>query len=77
MAQHDLSRAAASIDRLLILDDRDAYEVRDRAVLAMQMHAYAEAIELFERYLALMPFSDDRSRVREQISYLRAWLDQN
>jgi len=77
LAQHDLARAAASIDRLLILDDRDAYEVRDRAALAMQMHGYAQAIELFERYLALTPSADDRSRVREQIAYLRAWLDQN
>ncbi|HVE72652.1 MAG TPA: tetratricopeptide repeat protein [Thermoanaerobaculia bacterium] len=77
LAQHDLPRAAASIDRLLILDDRDAYEVRDRAGLAMQMHAYTQATELFERYLMLVPSADDRSRVREQIAYLRAWLDQN
>lgn len=77
LAQHDLPRAAASIDRLLILDDRDAYEMRDRAALAMQMHAYRQAIELFERYLVLMPSADDRSRVREQIAYLQAWLDQN
>jgi regulator of sirC expression with transglutaminase-like and TPR domain len=77
LAQHDLARAAASIDRLLILDDRDAYEVRDRAALAMQLHAYTQAIELFERYLVLMPSCDDRGRVREQIAYLRAWLDQN
>ena len=77
LAQHDLARAAASMDRLLILDDRDAYEVRDRAAVAMQMHAYRQAIELFERYLALMPSADDRSRVRDQIGYLRAWLDQN
>jgi regulator of sirC expression with transglutaminase-like and TPR domain len=77
LAQHDLPRAAASIDRLLILDDRDAYEVRDRATLAMQMHAYRQSIDLFERYLALMPSADDRSHVREQVAYLRAWLDQN
>jgi regulator of sirC expression with transglutaminase-like and TPR domain len=77
LAQHDLARAAASIDRLLILDDRDAYEVRDRAAVAVQMHAYRQAIELFERYLALMPSADDRSRVRDQVGYLRAWLDQN
>jgi regulator of sirC expression with transglutaminase-like and TPR domain len=77
LAQHELARAAASIDRLLILDDRDAYEVRDRAGLAMQMHEYRQAIELFERYLELMPSADDRGRVREQIAYLRAWLDQN
>jgi regulator of sirC expression with transglutaminase-like and TPR domain len=77
LAQHELARAAASIDRLLILDDRDAYEVRDRAALAMQMHEYAQATALFERYLALMPSAEDRARVREQIAYLRAWLDQN
>lgn len=77
LAQHDLARAAASIDRLLILDERDAYEVRDRAALAMQLHAYGQAIELFERYLALMPHAEDRSRVREQIAYLHAWLGQN
>ena len=77
LAQHDLPRAAASIDRLLILDARDAYEVRDRAALAMQMHAYATAIDCLERYLALMPYADDRNVVREQIAYLRAWMAQN
>jgi regulator of sirC expression with transglutaminase-like and TPR domain len=77
LAQHDLQRAAASIDRLLILDDRDSYEVRDRAMLAMQMHSYSQAIEYFERYLALSPHAEDRARVRDQISYLRAWMDQN
>ena len=61
LAQHDLARAAASIDRLLILDDRDAFEIRDRAALAMQMHAYAEAIVCLERYLALMPHADDHA----------------
>jgi regulator of sirC expression with transglutaminase-like and TPR domain len=77
LARHDLVRAAASIDRLLILDDRDAYEVRDRAAIAMQMHAYRQAIELFERYLTLVPHAEDGSRVREQLAYLRAWLDQS
>jgi regulator of sirC expression with transglutaminase-like and TPR domain len=77
LAQHDLARAAASADRLLILDDRDAFELRDRAALAMQMHAYAVAIECLERYVALQPHADDITRVREQIAYLSAWIDQN
>ncbi len=77
LAQHDIARAAASVDRLLILDERDAFEVRDRAALAMQLHAYSEAVECLERYLALMPHADDRGRVREQILYLRAWMEQN
>ncbi len=77
LAQHDLARAAASADRLLILDDRDPFELRDRAALAMQMHAYAVAIECLERYLALQPHADDIARIREQVAYLRAWIDQN
>ncbi len=77
LAQHDLPRAAASIDRLLILDGNDSYELRDRATVAVQMHAYREAIECFERYLALTPHADDVARIREQIAYLRAWLEQN
>lgn len=77
LARHDLPRAAASVDRLLILDERDPYELRDRAALAMQMHAYAQAIECLERYLALMPHAGDSARVRERIAYLRAWIEQN
>lgn len=77
LARHDLVRAAASIDRLLILDENDPYELRDRAAVAVQMHAYREAIACFERYLALTPYADDLARVREQIAYLRAWLEQN
>ena len=77
LAQHDLARAAASIDRLLILDENDPFEVRDRAAVAVQMHAYAEAVACLERYLALMPHADDTARVREQIAWLRAWFEQN
>ena len=77
LARHDLPHAAASSDRLLILDQKDPYEVRDRATIAAQMHAYGVAIEWFERYLSLMPGAEDHSRIREQIAYLRAWLEQN
>jgi regulator of sirC expression with transglutaminase-like and TPR domain len=75
LAQKELPRAAASIDRLLILDDRDVYEIRDRALLAMQMHEYALAIDLFERYLVIAPQAEDRHRVRDQVVWLRAWLE--
>ena len=77
LARNDIHRAAASVDRLLILDGRDPYEVRDRAALAVQMHAYRQAIECFERYLELMPHAEDHPRIREQIAWLRGWLDQN
>jgi regulator of sirC expression with transglutaminase-like and TPR domain len=77
LARHDLPRAAASVDRLLILDERDSYELRDRATLAMQMHVYDLAMECLQRYLALAPHAEDHARVREQIAYLRAWIEQN
>jgi regulator of sirC expression with transglutaminase-like and TPR domain len=77
LAHHDVERAAASIDRLLILDANDAYELRDRAAVAMQMHAYHTAIECFERYVALMPHAEDGARVREQIAWVRGWLEKN
>src|SRR5438067_3468727 len=77
LARHDLVRAAASIDRLLILDQNDPYEVHDRASVAVQMHEYQSAIECFERYLALTPHAENLARVREQIAWLRAWLEQN
>ena len=77
LAQHDLPHAAASIDRLLILDENDPFEVRDRATVAVQMHAYAEAVACLERYLALRPHADDTARVREQIVWLKAWFEQN
>jgi regulator of sirC expression with transglutaminase-like and TPR domain len=77
LARHDLERAIASIDRMLILDERDPYETRDRGTLAMQLHHYREAIQYLERYLEMAPFADDLVKVREQIDYLRAWLDRN
>lgn len=79
IVRHELERAAASVDRILILDDRDSFELRDRGVLAMQMHQYADAIYYLERYLSTVSYADpdEVSRVREQIAYLRAWLQQN
>ncbi len=77
LVRHDLVRAAASIDRLLILDQNDPYEVHDRGSVAVQMHEYRSAIECFERYLALTPHAENVARVREQIAWLRAWLEQN
>jgi regulator of sirC expression with transglutaminase-like and TPR domain len=77
LAHHKLSAAAAAADRLLILDERDIFELRDRAGLAMQMHEYPEAVEMLSRYLELAPHAEDRRQVREQLDYLRAWLSQN
>jgi regulator of sirC expression with transglutaminase-like and TPR domain len=75
--QHDLESAIKTIDRLLIIDERDAEELRARAALALQLHRYDEAIEHLERYLAFASSADDTRQVKEQLYYLRAWLEQN
>lgn len=77
LSQHDLESAVAAIDRLLILDERDAEELRDRAALAMQLHRYDEAIDHLERYLAFVSTPEEARHVKEKLYYLRAWLEQN
>lgn len=77
LSSNDLSRAIGSVDRLLLLDERDSFELRDRGLVSMQLHRYDEAVEFLERYLLAAPHADDRSRIREQIEYLKAWMDQN
>ena len=73
----DLQAAASAADRLLVLDENDPYELRDRAVMAMELHRYDEAIRCLERYLAAMPSADDRTRVRDEIDWLRGWTSNN
>lgn len=77
LSSNDLSRAIGSVDRLLMLDGKDSFELRDRGLVSMQLHRYDEAIEFLERYLVATPHADDRSRIREQIAYLRAWMERN
>lgn len=74
LAQRDVEAAIGAIDRLLILDDHDSDELRDRGELAMQLHRYAEAIEYLERYLEHESSPEVKRHVKEQIWYLRAWL---
>ena len=77
LTHHNLETALAAIDRLLVLDSRDTYELKDRAVIAMQLHRYDEAIEFLTRYLEAAPHAEDIRHVKSEISYLQAWLTQN
>jgi hypothetical protein len=57
---------------------RALYELVSRSEREeLRLRAHPRDVLHHERYLGLMPSADDRSRVREQIGYLRAWLDQN
>lgn len=75
LSRHNLQGAIAAIERLLILDENDPYELRDLGMLAMQLHRYQEAIPVLERYLALEPGAGDRPSIEGQIAWIRAWLE--
>ncbi len=77
LARGDLAGAAAAFDRLVILGDVEPWDYRDRGFLAMQLHRYDEAIENLERYLQAAPSAEDAPRIREEIRYLRDWLNLN
>ena len=77
LARHDLHRAAASADRLLLLDEDDPFELRDRGIMAIQLHQYRDGIATLERYIRNNPHGEDVGRLREEIAWLRAWIDSN
>ncbi|MGH9457080.1 MAG: SirB1 family protein [Thermoanaerobaculia bacterium] len=77
LAKKNLGGAVAAMDRILLLDAHDPYELKDRGLAAMQLHRYDEATEFLERYLEAMPSAEDRLAVREQIEWLRGWLGPN
>lgn len=77
LARGETERAIADIDRLLMLDREDPYELRDRGLAAMKVHRYLDAIEYLELYLEHARHAEDSDRIRAQIEYLEAWLTSN
>lgn len=57
--QHDLMRALACVDRILLLAPDTARELRDRGILYQRLECFAAALRDFERYLQLAP--DDKA----------------
>ncbi|MBW3671543.1 MAG: tetratricopeptide repeat protein [Acidobacteria bacterium] len=77
MSKGDLPGALSAFDRLMILGEAEPWDLRDRGLLAMQLHRYEEAIENLERYLQVAPSAEDAPRIRDEIRYLRDWLTLN
>jgi regulator of sirC expression with transglutaminase-like and TPR domain len=63
----DLPRALAAVERILILTPEAPAEVRDRGLLYLGLHAYAQATSDLTRYLALAPGAEDAEAIREQL----------
>jgi regulator of sirC expression with transglutaminase-like and TPR domain len=77
LARGESERVIADIDRLLMIDGDDPYQIRERGLVAMKLHRYREAIVALQDYLDRAPRAEDRQRIREQIEYVRAWLNSN
>lgn len=74
LAEGDFEAAVAAIDRILILDERDPWELRERGLLRVRLHDYEAAVEDLEQYLRSAPYAEDARKIRDEIEVLRSWL---
>ena len=65
LSRNDLPRALAASDRIMLADPYLTSEWRDRGMIRLQMHQDSEALEDFNRYLAVRPEPEDANRVKQ------------
>jgi regulator of sirC expression with transglutaminase-like and TPR domain len=68
---HDLVRALACVDRILLLVPDTPRELRDRGILYQRLECYAAALRDLERYLQLAPDDDAAPLIRESLPDLQ------
>ena len=71
MEQHDLVRALACVDRILLLAPDTARELRDRGILYQRLECFAAALRDFERYLQLAPDDKAADTIRQTLPELQ------
>jgi len=70
-ATRQYAKALSCVERILLLSPEAAGEIRDRALLLVQMQRTEEAIRELTRYLTQSPEPGDAEKVREQLRRLR------
>lgn len=75
LQQGDLTRALASIDRLLLVAPDEAVEVRDRGAVHQQLGHIQAALQDFRHYLQIAPKAEDAEAVRVMIARVAAQLN--
>ena len=63
--------ALAVVDRLLVLDPRDAGEIRDRGLLLYRLQQYGKALDCLKAYLDAAPAAADRPAIEQHALALR------
>jgi len=69
--QHDLLRALACVDRILLLAPDTPRELRDRGILYQRLECFAAALRDFERYLQLAPNDKAADTIRQTLPELQ------
>lgn len=64
LAQDDVPRALATVERLMLLDKGDPGELRDRGLLRFRAGMIYAALEDLERYARQNPAADDIAQIR-------------
>jgi regulator of sirC expression with transglutaminase-like and TPR domain len=69
--QHDLLRALACVDRILLLAPDTPRELRDRGILYQRLECFGAALRDFERYLQLAPDDKAADTIRQTLPELQ------
>ncbi len=76
LKEMQLSKTIAVLDRLLILDPASADDLRDRALVSLQLECFAQALADFQSYLQIRPDAPDARTVRRHIARLSKQVKQ-
>jgi regulator of sirC expression with transglutaminase-like and TPR domain len=69
----DFARAVGTAERLLLLDPRAAFELRDLGLAWGKLGRYEKGIAAYEGYLRADPDAGDRADVERNLADLRYW----
>lgn len=65
LSRNELPRALAASDRIMLADPHLTSEWRDRGMIRLQLRMDSEALDDFNRYLAVRPEPEDANRVKQ------------
>ncbi len=69
--QRDHSKTLGVIERILLIEPDSVAEIRDRGLVQLGLHRYAQSLADLEEYLRLAPSAPDAAEVKERITQLR------
>ena len=73
LKQGDFARAVGTAERLLLLDPKATFELRDLGLAWGKLGRYQKGIEAYEGYLRADPEAGDRADVERNLADLRYW----